>query len=109
MITHEAFVNFSGDGQRALDIILQTLLPLGFEVESQGSTHLVVTSQAGYNSTRQDALLGITRAEFESWPLGTDCQSRAGRRAAIAALPVPDPDRPGGAGSGDLRCDVVPD
>ena len=65
MITHEAFVNFSGDGQRALDIILQTLLPLGFEVESQGSTHLVVTSQADYNSTRQDALLGITRAEFE--------------------------------------------
>ena len=65
MITHKTFVNYSGDGQRALDTALQNLLPLGFKVESQGSRHLVVTSQASYNSTKQDALLGISRVEFE--------------------------------------------
>ena len=63
MITHEEFVNFSGDGERAISTALQTLLPLGFEIESQGSSHLIVSSH-NYRSTKQDPLLGISRAEF---------------------------------------------
>ena len=64
MQTYEDFIPYTGDGERAIDIALQTLLPLGFRIESQGSSHLTVTNQH-YNSTKQDALMGITRAEFD--------------------------------------------
>jgi len=63
MQIHEDYVAFSGESSRAFNIALQTLLPLGFLVESQGSDRLVVTGP-GFNSTRQNALLGISRAEF---------------------------------------------
>jgi hypothetical protein len=63
MITHEEFINFSGNGERAISTALQTLLPLGFRIESQGSSHLIVSSH-NYRSTKQDPLLGISRAEF---------------------------------------------
>lgn len=63
MITHEEFVNFSGDGERAINSTLQSLLPLGFQIESQGSSRLVVTN-SNYRSTKQDPLLGISRAAF---------------------------------------------
>ncbi len=63
MDTYEDFVPYTGEGERAFNVALQTLLPLGFLVESQGSSHLIVTNQH-YNSTKQSALLGISRAEF---------------------------------------------
>lgn len=63
MQIHEDYVAFSGDGSRAFEIALQTLLPLGFRIESQGSSRLVVTGPR-YNSTRQNSLLGISKAEF---------------------------------------------
>jgi len=65
MITHEEFVNFNGGGEHAFGIALQTLLPLGFQVEAQGSSHLIVSSK-GFRSTRQHPLQGITRAEFNA-------------------------------------------
>jgi len=65
MLIHEDFVAFTGDARRAFDAALQTLLPLGFEVEEQSSLHLVVTGP-GFNSTRQNALLGISRVEFSA-------------------------------------------
>jgi len=63
MQIHEDYVAFSGESSRAFNIALQTLLPLGFLVESKGSDRLAVTGP-GFNSTRQNALLGISRAEF---------------------------------------------
>ena len=59
----EDFVSFSGEPSRAFDTALRTLLPLGFLVVSEGSSQLIVTGP-GFNSTRQNALLGISRAEF---------------------------------------------
>lgn len=63
MILHEEFVSFSGDGARAISTALQTLLPLGFQVESQGSSHLFVTNSR-YRSAQDSPLSGISRAEF---------------------------------------------
>ena len=65
MLIHEDFVAFTGDARRAFEAALQTLLPLGFEVEEQSSLRLAVTGP-GFNSTRQNALLGISRAEFRA-------------------------------------------
>ena len=65
MKTHEASIPYSGDSQRAMDIALQSLLPLGFKIESQGSARLVVSNKT-YNSTKQNALMGISHAEFEA-------------------------------------------
>lgn len=63
MIQHEEFVNFSGSEERAISTALGTLLPLGFQVESQGSAHLFVTNNR-YRSAQDSPLLGISRAEF---------------------------------------------
>ncbi|MBM3137069.1 MAG: hypothetical protein FJZ98_02655 [Chloroflexi bacterium] len=63
MQTYEDFVSFSGEPSRAFDTALTTLLPLGFQVLSEGSSQLVVNGP-GFTSTRQNALLGISRAEF---------------------------------------------
>lgn len=65
MNIHETSIAYSGDSQRAMDMALQTLLPLGFQIESQGSAHLIV-SNSSYNSTRQSGLKGISRAEFNA-------------------------------------------
>ncbi len=65
MNVHEVSIPYSGDSQRAMDIALQTLLPLGFQIESQGSAHLIVSNNS-YNSTRQSGLKGISRAEFNA-------------------------------------------
>ena len=62
---HEANVDFTGDARRAFDTALQTLQPLGFEIVEQNSFRLVVTGP-GFNNTRQNALLGISRAEFNA-------------------------------------------
>ena len=48
----------------ARDIILQTLLPLGFEIVCD-SSHALTLAGPGYRSTRQNPLLGISRASFE--------------------------------------------
>jgi len=56
-------LDFNGDAASAFDIALRTLLPLGFEIESQGSSHLTVKSP-GMNSTRQNPLQGISYADF---------------------------------------------
>ncbi len=63
MDTYEDFVTYSGAGERAFNVALQTLLPLGFQVESKGSAHLAVAG-GRYTSTKQNALLGVSRAEF---------------------------------------------
>jgi len=63
MTTIEEFVTFSGDAERAFDTALRALLPLGFQVEERGASRLVVRGP-GYDSSRQDALLGISRAVF---------------------------------------------
>lgn len=67
MITYEENVRFSGDGKRAFDIALAALLPLGFQIESQNSTQLVF-SGGRYFSTKQNALLGMSRVEFNLRP-----------------------------------------
>jgi hypothetical protein len=59
----EDFVSFSGDPSRAFDTALRTLLPLGFQVINESSSQLIVTGP-GFTSTQQNALLGISRAEF---------------------------------------------
>ena len=46
MQIYEESVAFSGDSSQAMDTALRTLFPLGFEVESQGSSHLAVKGQA---------------------------------------------------------------
>lgn len=48
----------------AKNIVLQTLLPLGFEIVSNASSALSV-SGPGYRSTRQSPLLGISYANFD--------------------------------------------
>ena len=60
---YEEKTDFYGDPSRAFDTALRVLLPLGFEIESQGSSHLTVKGP-GMNSTRQNALQGVSRAEF---------------------------------------------
>jgi len=52
------------DPERAKNIILQSLLPLGFEIVSDTSYGLTV-SGPGYRSTRQNPLLGISAATFD--------------------------------------------
>lgn len=63
MQIHEGYVVFSGDAERAFDIALETLLPLGFQIETKGSSRLTAAGP-GFGSTRQGALLGVSRAEF---------------------------------------------
>ncbi len=65
MNVHEISIPYSGGSQQAINVALQTLLPLGFQIESQGSAHLIVSNKT-YNSTRQSALMGISRAEFNA-------------------------------------------
>jgi len=59
----EDSVSFSGEPSHAFDTALRTMLPLGFQVISEGSG-LLVLSGPGFTSTRQNALLGVSRAEF---------------------------------------------
>ena len=63
MTTIEESVPFSGDPDRAFDIALRALLPLGFQVEERGSYRLAVRGP-GYDSSRQDPMLGVSRAVF---------------------------------------------
>lgn len=63
MTTIEESVPFSGDPDRAFGTALRILLPLGFQVEERGSYRLAVRGP-GYDSTRQNALLGVSRAVF---------------------------------------------
>jgi hypothetical protein len=65
MQIQEENITFNGDSSRALDTALRTLLPLGFEIESQGSGYLALKGP-GMNSTRQNALQGISHAEFSA-------------------------------------------
>ena len=60
---YEEKTDFYGDPSRVFDTALRVLLPLGFEIESQGSSYLTVKGP-GMNSTRQNALQGVSRAEF---------------------------------------------
>jgi hypothetical protein len=54
----------SSDPAAAKDIVLQTLLPLGFAVAHDSSYGLTVNGP-GYRSTRQSPLLGISSAVFD--------------------------------------------
>jgi len=65
MTLHEDLVTFHGDPQRAFATALQNLLPLGFQIEEQSAYRLVVHTP-DLNSTRQNALLGVSRAEFSA-------------------------------------------
>ena len=63
MITFQHSQAYSGNSRGAVNTALQTLLPLGFTVIEQSEYTLIVAG-SGYNSTRQNALLGISRGEF---------------------------------------------
>lgn len=63
MTAIEESVTFSGDAERAFDTALRALLPLGFQVEERDSYRLVVRGP-GYDTSRQEALLGVSRAVF---------------------------------------------
>ncbi|MDO9546922.1 MAG: hypothetical protein Q7J07_09280 [Pelolinea sp.] len=54
---------YSGNSQFVIKTALQTLLPLGFKIIDQTVSALIVEGP-GYNSTRQNALLGISRGEL---------------------------------------------
>ena len=54
---------YSGNPQFAVHTALQTLLPLDFRIIAQTSSTLVVEGP-GYTSTRQNALLGMSRGEL---------------------------------------------
>jgi len=64
MITYKKSQPNSVDPARARDTVLQTLLPLGFEMINDSSYGFTV-SGPGYRSTRQSPLLGISTAVFD--------------------------------------------
>jgi len=63
MMAFQQSVSYSGNSQIAMNTLLQTLLPLGFQIIEQSEWALIVEGP-GYNSTRQNALLGMSRGEF---------------------------------------------
>jgi hypothetical protein len=64
MITYRKSQPYNADPSRAKDIVLQTLLPLGFQVINDG-TYSLTLNGPGYRSTRQSPLLGISTAVFD--------------------------------------------
>jgi len=64
MITYRKNQPNSSDPDTARQIVLQTLLPLGFEIANDTSYGLTVNGP-GYRSTRQPPLYGISTAVFE--------------------------------------------
>ena len=56
-------VSYSGNSQLAINAALQTLLPLGFHIVEQSDNTLTVEGP-GYNSTRQNALMGMSHGIF---------------------------------------------
>jgi len=63
MRTFQYSVSYSGNSQFVMNNILQTLLPLGFRIIEQSEGTLIVEGP-GYNSTRQNALSGMSRGIF---------------------------------------------
>lgn len=68
MDSYEQTVRFSGDGQKAFEVALQTLLPLGFRIERRNEFSLELSNSARYLNSRQNALLGISRIRFSLRP-----------------------------------------
>ena len=68
MDSYEQTVRFSGDGQKAFEVALQTLLPLGFRIERRDEFTLTLSNSARYLNSRQNALLGISRISFNLRP-----------------------------------------
>jgi len=64
MITHKKSCPNHNDPAAAKNIVLQTLLPLGFEITNDYSNGLNVNGP-GYRSTRQPPLYGISSAALE--------------------------------------------
>lgn len=64
MITYKKSQPNHIDPSRAKEIVLQTLLPLGFEIINDSSYGFTVNGP-GYRSTRQSPLLGISTAVFD--------------------------------------------
>jgi len=78
-------INTSADSQTAANTLLNTLLPLGFRIVNQSSHSLVVESP-GYNSTRQNTLLAMSRAEFTFSRSKIDLQAELGGIDRMARL-----------------------
>lgn len=64
MITYQKTQPNHNDPARAKELVLQTLLPLGFEIVNDTSYGLTVNGP-GYRSTRQPPLHGISTAVFD--------------------------------------------
>jgi hypothetical protein len=64
MITYRKSQTNNIDPVRAKDIVLQTLLPLEFQVIND-STYSLTLNGPGYSSTRQSPLLGISTAVID--------------------------------------------
>ena len=68
MDTYEQTLRFSGDWQKAFEVALQSLLPLGFRIERRDEFTLTLSNNQRYLNTRQNALLGISRIRFSLRP-----------------------------------------
>jgi len=68
MDTYEQTLRFLGDGQKAFEVALQTLLPLGFRIERCDEFTLALSNDQRYLNTRQNALLGVSRISFNLRP-----------------------------------------
>jgi len=64
MLTYRKSQLNNTDPENAKNVVLQTLLPLGFEITNASSFGLQVKGP-GYGSTRQNPLLGISSAMFK--------------------------------------------
>jgi hypothetical protein len=64
----EQTIRFDGDGQKAFEVALQSLLPLGFRIERRDEFNLALSNSARYLNSRQNPLQGISRIDFTLRP-----------------------------------------
>ena len=64
----EQTMRFNGDEQKAFEVALQILLPLGFRIERRDEFTLTLSNNQRYLNTHQNALLGISRVSFSLRP-----------------------------------------
>ncbi len=77
MDTYQETLPFSGSAEDVFTHALESLLPLGFQVEAQNNTRLALTN-AGGKGFQQHALQGISRAEFSFSPTKLSVKAEMG-------------------------------
>lgn len=82
----EQTIRFNGNGQKAFEIALQTLLPLGFRIERRDDFTLALSNDQRYLNTRQNALLGISHITFTLRPGVLSVQTETGALARMVRL-----------------------